>query len=85
MDLIIEILPVLLPLIMECIRKDGADGARRNMRLAGPIVQLRIYREFVRHGYSRQQARDRAAECCRELRNATDADLQFLIDEARDT
>lgn len=85
MDLIIELLPVLLPLILECVRQDGVDGTRRNMRLAGPLVQLRLYRELKRHGYSNQQARERAAQCCRELRNATDADLQFLIDDAHDT
>lgn len=81
-DIILELLPVLLPLILECFQRDGEDATVKRLRAAGPLVQWRLYRAYRGNGCSPSCARKHAREVCADLRNCSEQDLREVLQEA---
>lgn len=81
MPILIELLPIFLPLILECINKEGKEKTKINLRSAGPLIQFKIYRTARKNGATRCEARTAVKEAVTALRDATDDDIEFLINE----
>jgi len=82
MPILITLLPILLPLILECINKEGTEKTIVNLKRAGPLVQFRIYRAARKDGQSRPDARETAREAAEDLKDMTDDEIKFLLEEA---
>ena len=84
MEWIIELLPVFLPLIMECINRDGEEATINRLRKRPALVQWRVYRAARKSGCSRSCARDHAKEAAQFVKESNANDLLELVAEAKE-
>jgi hypothetical protein len=81
MSWLIELLPILLPILKECIVKDGEIRTKNNLRRSGPMVQFKIYRTLRKNNVS--DAKQKAIDACNALASASENDIEELMSEAR--
>ncbi len=81
----IELIEALLPIIKECIDRDGAKGTRRRLRDPGLVEYFRI-RSAVRdlEDLRGKALRKRAREVFDRLENATPEEINQIIEIAED-
>jgi hypothetical protein len=80
MSWLIELLPLLLPLLKDCINKDGKQRIRENLKRPGPLMQFRVMRALKHNNVP--DAKQKAIEICNALAAANDTDIDNLLEEA---
>jgi len=80
MSWLIELIPVFLPFIMECINNEGRENTKRNLRRPGPLVFFKINRALRKKGVPDHLKK--ADEICDALSKASDEDLDDLMEQA---
>jgi hypothetical protein len=85
MDWIVVLLPVLLPMLLECFNADGEEKVLKRLENPGPRVQWAIRRGLRQEGLRGKELRQATQEAVTDLREATRSELIGLIREAQET
>lgn len=80
----IDLLLKFLPVILECINRDGESATFARLRRGGMRVQLKIWRQARKGGLRGKQARAAVQEAIAALAEMDDAELADLIIEAQE-
>lgn len=84
MEILMILLPMLLPLLADCGNSGGKKALAKKMRKRPGMVAWPTYKAARADGCSRKEARRCSAEAVEELRNASDEEIKELIAEAMD-
>lgn len=80
-DKIIELITTFAPMILDCFKKNGRAGTRNSLRRMGLLETARLRRALRKSGESDETAR----EIRERLQNASDEELDEIIDEAHES
>ena len=81
--MLIELLPILLPILLDCINKDGETVILSRLSKKHPLATWTVYRVARKSGYTRRDAKNMAQEACNFLNEASEQDLIDLLNEAK--
>jgi hypothetical protein len=79
-DKILQLITTLAPLIVDCFKKQGRERTRQTLRRMGPLETIRLRRTLRKL----DESDDTAREIRQRLQEATDDELDEIIDEAHE-
>tara|TARA_R110000803_G_C11935475_1_gene315915 strand:+ start:486 stop:752 length:267 start_codon:yes stop_codon:yes gene_type:complete len=82
MEILILLLPMLLPLLSDCGEKDGREVLANRLRKRPGLIRHSVFLKAKENGSSRKEARQIANNAVRELANSSEEEIYELVDDA---
>ena len=79
LDTLLSLWETFGPLIMSCIKNEGREQTRKNLKRFGPLVEFRVRRQGRRSGLQGEQLDDFVNEARAAARAATDEELDDFL------
>lgn len=79
-----KLIELLLPLVLECMARDGKEAVANRLHNGGPLVALRVYRALRSQGLAIREARSQTNSVMAELAATPPADLVDLFATAEE-
>ena len=80
-DVILELLPIIIPMIQECINADGREATFERLRSRPALVQWIVFRECRKKGYNIRDSRAVARETWELLEGSSNEDLELFLNQ----